>query len=104
LHFFLKTNYIAFFSADGHKLENTFEETDVSPFVIDRLEFDNLIRNVAVDAGAELFDKNISYDFVYKDQKRVGIKTKTSSGIKEYIAKLIIVADGMSSKLANKSD
>lgn len=99
----IKTNYIAFFSADGHKLENTFEETDVSPFVIDRLEFDNLIRNVAVDAGAELFDKNISFDFAYKDQKRVGIKTKTSSGIKEYRAKLIIVADGMSSKLANKS-
>jgi len=99
----IKTNYIAFFSADGHKLENTFEETDVSPFVIDRLEFDNLIRSVAVEAGAELFDKNISFDFVYKDQKRVGIKTKTSFGIKEYLAKLIIVADGMSSKLANKS-
>jgi geranylgeranyl reductase family protein len=99
----VKKNYIAMFSADGHKLEHIFEETDVNPIVVDRLEFDNLIRNVALDAGAELFDKNISYDFIYKDQKRIGIKTKTSSGTKEYYAKLIVIADGMSSKLANKS-
>jgi geranylgeranyl reductase family protein len=99
----VKKNYIAMFSADGHKLEHIFEETDVNPIVVDRLEFDNLIRNVALDAGAELFDKNISYDFIYKDQKRIGIKTKTSSGTKEYYAKIIVIADGMSSKLANKS-
>lgn len=99
----IKKNYIVMFSADGHKLEHTFEETDVNPIVVDRLEFDNLIRNVALEAGAELFDKNISYDFIYKDQKRVGIKTKTSSGTKEYFANIIVVADGMSSKLANRS-
>ncbi|MFW9878920.1 MAG: NAD(P)/FAD-dependent oxidoreductase, partial [Candidatus Thorarchaeota archaeon] len=66
-------------------------------------EFDNLARKVAVEVGAELFDKNISYDFIYKDQKRAGIKTKTPSGVKEYSANIIIIADGMSSKLANKS-
>ena len=100
---FVKKNYIAMFSADGHKLEHTFEETDVSPIVVDRLEFDNLTRNIAMDAGAELFDKNTSYDFLYKDQRKIGIKTLTPSGTKEYLSNLIIVADGMSSKLAIKS-
>ena len=99
----IKKNTLAMFSADGHKLEYLVEDSEDNPIVIDRLEFDNLIRNVAVDAGAELFDKNISYDFIYKDRKRVGIKTKTPSGTKEYLANIIIVADGMSSKLAHKS-
>lgn len=91
------------FSADDHKLEYLYEDSEDNPIVIDRLEFDNLIRNVAVDAGAELFDKNISYDFIYKDRKRVGIKTRTPSGTKKYLANIIVVADGMSSKLAHKS-
>ncbi len=99
----VKKNTIKMFSADHHKLEHSYEDSEDNPIVIDRLEFDNLARNVAVEAGAELFDKNISFDFIYKDQKRVGIKTKTPLGIKEYLANIIIIADGMTSKLANKS-
>ncbi len=99
----VKKSYLAMFSADGHKLEQTFEEADDDPIVMDRLEFDNLTRNVAVNAGAELFDKNISYDFSYKNLKRVGIKTNTPLGKKEYLANIIVIADGMSSKLAIKS-
>jgi len=96
-------NSITMVSADGHKLEYTFEDSINNPIVLDRLEFDNLMRNAAVDAGAKLFDKNISYDFIYKDQKRVGIKTKTPTGNKEYLANIIVVADGISSKLANRT-
>ena len=81
----VKKNAILMFSADHHKLEHSYEDSEDNPIVIDRLEFDNLVRNVAVEAGAELFDKNISYDFIYKDQKRVGIRTKTPLGVKEYI-------------------
>ncbi|TFG20699.1 MAG: NAD(P)/FAD-dependent oxidoreductase [Promethearchaeota archaeon] len=99
----IKKNTLAMFSADDHKLEYSYEDSEDNPIVIDRLEFDNLIRNVAVDAGAELFDKNVSYDFIYKDRKRVGIKTITPSGTKTYLANIIVVADGMSSKLAHKS-
>jgi len=99
----VKKNAVLMYSADHHKLEHFTEDSEVNPIVIDRLEFDNLARNIAVEAGAELFDKNISYEFIYKDQKRVGIKTKTPSGVKEYLANIIIIADGMSSKLANKS-
>ncbi len=99
----IKKNTLAMFSADDHKLEYSYEDSEDNPIVIDRLEFDNLIRNVAVDAGAELFDKNVSYNFIYKDRKRVGIKTRTPSGTKTYLANIIIVADGMSSKLAHKS-
>jgi geranylgeranyl reductase family protein len=88
------------YSADFHFIEF---DLNLPGIVMDRLEFDNFIRNSAVNAGAELFDKNISYDFIVKNKKRIGIKTKTSSGIKEYYGKIIIIADGMSSKLALKS-
>ncbi len=96
-------NGTALYSADYHKVEYIFQNFDVYPFTVDRLEFDNLIRNVAVDAGAELFNKNVSFDFVIEKKHKVGVKTKTPSGHKEYLGKIIIVADGMSSKLAPKS-
>jgi len=91
------------FSADYHKLEYNWKGPGEESIVMDRLEMDNLIRGVAVEAGAELFDKNLSFDFVVKDQKKIGIKTKTPTGIKEYLGKIIIIADGMSSKLAVRS-
>jgi digeranylgeranylglycerophospholipid reductase len=73
------------------------------PQIVDRLEFDNLVRNTAVKAGAILFDKNMTFDFIYKNQQKVGVKARTPNGQKEYFGSIIIVADGMSSKLANKS-
>ncbi|MBD3341176.1 MAG: geranylgeranyl reductase family protein, partial [Candidatus Lokiarchaeota archaeon] len=91
------------FSADYNKLEYNWEKEATDSIVVDRLEFDNYIRNIAVENGAELFDQNISFDFVMKDERIVGIKTKTPSGIKQYKGKIIIIADGMSSKLAVKS-
>ena len=97
----LRLNGVLMFSAEYNKLEYT-REAPIG-FVMDRLEFDNFIRNVAIDAGAELADKNISFDFIVKDKKKIGIKTKTASGIKEYLGKIIVIADGMSSKLAVKS-
>jgi len=89
-------------SADYHELEFKAKERSRGT-VIDRLDLDNFMRNQAVDAGAELFDKNLSFDFITKNQKKVGIKTKSPSGIKEYYGKVLVVADGMSSKLAIKS-
>lgn len=99
----VKIRGIRMYSADYHELDHYF--TDIKDYntVMDRLELDNFVRDVAVDAGAELFDKNVSIDFVYKDGKKAGVKTKTSEGNKEYLGKLIVVADGMSSRLAVKS-
>jgi geranylgeranyl reductase family protein len=91
------------FSADFNRLEYDWKEYGNDSMVMDRYELDNLIRDVTIDAGAEFFDKNLSYDFIYKDKKRVGIRTKTTSGTKEYLAKILVIADGMSSKLAIKS-
>lgn len=71
--------------------------------IVDRLEFDNYLRDLAVDSGAELFDKNVSYEFIIKNQQKIGIKTRTPSGTKEYYGKIFVVADGMSSKLALRS-
>jgi len=89
-------------SADYHELEFKAKERSRGT-VIDRLDLDNFMRNQAVDAGAELFDKNLSFDFITKNKKKVGIKTKSPSGIKEYYGKILVVADGMSSKLALRS-
>ncbi len=98
-----KKHTMKMYSADFHKLEYKYKGFEDYSVVMDRLELDNLMREVAVDAGAELFDKNLSFDFITKNQKKIGIKTKISSGSKEYFGKVIIIADGMSSKLAIKS-
>ena len=103
-----KINYqrvyeISMYSADYHNFKYNWKGIRDYGINVDRLEFDNFIRKVALDAGAELFDKNISFDFLTKDNHNIGIKTKTSTGVKEYLGKIIIIADGMSSKLANKS-
>lgn len=91
------------YSADYHQLKYSWKNIRDYSINVDRLSFDNFIRDIAVDTGAELFDKNISFDYIRKNNKRVGIKTKTSSGTEEYYGKIIVIADGMSSKLAIKS-
>ena len=97
-----KIQTILFHSADYHALDYSVGDR-LRGTIMDRLALDNLMRDVAVDAGAELFNKNFSYDFITKDQKKIGIKTKSPEGKKEYYGKIIIVADGMSSKLALRS-
>jgi geranylgeranyl reductase family protein len=93
---------IVMHSADYHKLEYRMRGQKYGT-IVDRLEFDNLMRNTAIDEGVDLFNKNLSYDFIVKNNVKTGIKTKTSSGIKEYYGRVLIIADGMSSKLALKS-
>ncbi|MFX0057160.1 MAG: NAD(P)/FAD-dependent oxidoreductase [Candidatus Hodarchaeota archaeon] len=97
-----KIQGISIHSADFHELEYEVGEKSRGS-VIDRLDLDNLMRNMAVDSGAELFNKNISVDFIRKNQKKIGILTKSLSGKKEYFGNILILADGMSSKLAIKS-
>ncbi len=103
-----KLNYapitgITMYSGDYHELSYSWKNIRDYSINVDRLEFDNFIRAIAVDAGAHLFDKNLSVDFFTKNNRRIGIKTKIPSGTKEYSGKILIVADGMSSKLALKS-
>ncbi|NHJ26036.1 MAG: NAD(P)/FAD-dependent oxidoreductase [Candidatus Lokiarchaeota archaeon] len=100
---FQKIHGINIYSADFHKLEYSWKGIREDSINVDRLEFDRILQNIAVDAGAEIFDKNLSYDFIINNGKKVGIKTKSGSGINEFHGKIIIVADGMSSKLAIKS-
>jgi geranylgeranyl reductase family protein len=97
-----KVTGVVMHSADYHRLE--FEgSTEEYSIIVDRLELDNIMRDAALDAGAELFDNNVSFDFVVKSSKKIGVKTKSQVGNKEYHGKIIIIADGMSSKLAIKS-
>ena len=94
---------VTIYSGDYHKLEYSWKNSRDYSINVDRLEFDNFIRNIAIEAGAHLFDKNLSLDFVTKEKRKIGIKTKTPSGTKEYLGKILIVADGMSSGLAPRS-
>ncbi|MFX0022986.1 MAG: NAD(P)/FAD-dependent oxidoreductase [Candidatus Hermodarchaeota archaeon] len=97
-----KIRGVVMYSADYHKLEFKGTSSEYS-VIMDRLELDNIMREAAVDAGAELFNNHFSFDFITKNQKKIGIKTKTTNGSKEFYGNLIVIADGMSSKLAVKS-
>ncbi|MGV9141845.1 MAG: geranylgeranyl reductase family protein [Promethearchaeota archaeon] len=98
-----KITGISMFSGDFHKLGYTWDKKRDYSVVMDRLVLDNFIRNIAVESGGNLFDNTVSTDFVYEGDDIIGIKTKTQSGIKKFLGKIIIIADGMSSKLAHKS-
>jgi len=98
-----KINGVSMYSSDYDNLEYSWQNIRESSINVDRLEFNNVIRNVAIDSGAELFDKHLSYDFLYKDGNKIGIKTKTKSDSTDFLGKILIIADGMSSKLANNS-
>ena len=92
------------YSSNGNKLDYSWQDIRETSINVDRLEFDNIIRDIAIDSGAELHDKNIAFDFIYKNGRRIGVKTKTFGETKEYLAPIIVIADGMSSKLALKLD
>ena len=94
---------ISMYSADYFNFQYSWKGIQDYSINVDRLEFDNTIRDTAIEAGAELFDKNMSYDFITKNKKKIGIKTKTSSGTNQLLGKIIVIGDGMSSKLATKS-
>ena len=103
-----KLNYspiteIIMYSGDYHKISYSWKNTRDYSINVDRLEFDNFLRTIAIEAGAHLFDKSLSVDFVTKNNHKIGIKTKNPFGTKEYLGKILIIADGMSSKLAPKS-
>jgi len=93
---------ISMYSSDFHRLSYKWKDVANYSINVDRLKFDNFIRNIAIDAGADLIDKNLSYDFILKNDKKIGIKTKSPNGTQEYRGKIIIIADGMSSKLTIK--
>ena len=101
---FHKINGASMYSSNGNKIDYSWKDIRETSINVDRLEFDKIIRNIAIDSGAELYNKNIAFDFIYKDGKRIGIKTKVSGDTKEYLAPITIVADGMSSKLAIRLD
>lgn len=100
---FQKIHGIGIYSANYNKLEYSWQGIRESSINVDRLEFDKILQKIAIDGGAELFDKNLSYEFITKNGKKIGVKTKSPSGINEFEGRIIIIADGMGSKLAFKS-
>ncbi|NVM54859.1 MAG: NAD(P)/FAD-dependent oxidoreductase [Candidatus Helarchaeota archaeon] len=68
--------------------------------VVDRKVFDQFLREKAIDHGAEIQDQS-SVRELTRDQNGFinGVKIKSPSGFKEISSKIIIVADGVGSKL-----
>lgn len=71
-----KLNYspitgMTIYSGDYHKISYSWKNVRDYSINVDRLEFDNFIRTTAIDAGAHLFDKNLSIDFVTKNKKKL---------------------------------
>jgi len=100
---FHRINRIKIYASNFYKFGYEWKDPRDYSVNVDRLEFDNILRSIAIEAGAELFDKKISYDFILKNNQRIGVKTKSPSGVQEFKGKVIVIADGMSSKLAVKS-
>ncbi len=99
-----KINGCALYSAYHHKFEVVLKSDKYSS-VIDRFVLDNLMRDAAVDAGAELFDKTVAYDFLRSNGTKMGIKAKSNGGggEREYRGRILVIAEGMGSTLAVKS-
>jgi geranylgeranyl reductase family protein len=96
---FHEINGASMYSSDGNRIDYSWKDIRETSINVDRLEFDNIVRSIAIDSGAELYDKNVAVDFIYKNGKRIGIKTNVLGETKEYLAPVIVIADGMSSKL-----
>ncbi len=71
--------------------------------VVDRKIFDQYLRDKATDAGAEIQDQTSVRDLIRNQDGFVsGVKIKGPGGIQEISSKILIVADGVGSKLVVK--
>jgi geranylgeranyl reductase len=103
-HNFHKINGASMYSSNGNKIDYSWKDIRETSINVDRLEFDKIIRDIAIDSGAELYNKNVAFELIHKDGKRIGTKTKFSGETKEFLAPITVLADGMSSKLAIRLD
>ncbi len=71
--------------------------------VVDRLVFDSFLRRRAVEAGAELLDNTFSEDVKISGTEGVMVQARTKAGKQEIRGKLLVIADGVGSRLAVKA-
>ena len=64
--------------------------------------FDNVLCQMAMDKGAEFFEKSLVNGPLIKNGKVIGVKTKIKGKTKTIKAKLVIGADGTPSTMAKK--
>jgi len=98
-----KKQKVIMYSAQHYRMFADYEGYKDYSLVMDRLELDNLMRDIAVEKGAELLDNTLSLDFLHEGSTKCGIQAKSPEGKQEYRGKIMVIADGMSSKLAPKS-
>ncbi|MHA1131817.1 MAG: NAD(P)/FAD-dependent oxidoreductase [Candidatus Helarchaeota archaeon] len=71
--------------------------------VVDRKVFDQFLRDKATDAGAEIQDQTSVRDLIRNQNHFItGVKIKGQRGMEELSSKIVIVADGVGSKLVVK--
>ncbi len=71
--------------------------------VVDRLVFDSFLRKRAVEAGAEFLDNTFSEDLKIAESEGVIVYARTKEGTQKIRGKLLIIADGVGSRLAVKA-
>lgn len=71
-------------------------------FIINRNLFGLRLVNMALDSGAELLDKVVVREPIIKDNYVVGIRARHNNELKEFYAKVIVDATGMSAILRRK--
>ena len=66
--------------------------------------FDKVLCQMAMDKGAEFFEKSLVNESLIKNGKIIGVKTKINGKTKTIKAKLVVGADGTPSTIARRLD
>ena len=97
---FKKSDGITIFSPSGYRMSAKSPKTEFLPYgyVAPRMEFDEILRSHAVDAGAEFFEVLVKEPLL-KNKSVVGVRGKHDGNITEINSEVVIAADGAFSAL-----
>ncbi|WP_456487878.1 geranylgeranyl reductase family protein [Candidatus Alkanophaga liquidiphilum] len=98
---FKKSDGITIFSPSGYCVSAKSPKTDFLPYgyVAPRVKLDELLRNHAVDAGAEFLEVSVKEPLL-KDKSVVGVKGKHDGDTIEINSETVVAANGAFSALA----
>ena len=80
--------------------ETVYTKVSLPGALVLRPKFDKHLSELAMDEGAKIFEKTRAIAPILENNKVVGVKAKTSDGVKEFYSDLVIAADGTPSLFA----
>lgn len=84
-------------SPNGHELEADF--TKGNSYIAPRVYFDAIIQKHAIESGAEFLQAQVSEPLLEKG-KVIGVRARVNGDVKDFRAKAVIGADGVTSPIA----